>query len=145
MVRIHAPEPTFRIFMHPVFVYGTLMVEEIALAVLRRSVALTPARLDDHFRGMIDGQVYPGIAPQEGSSVEGALMLGLSLHELKALDEYEGDLYERRPVRVQTDEQTMLAVTYVVCPQKQDRITRVPWDLSTFKRDHARCFGVTWD
>lgn len=134
----------FAPFMHPVFVYGTLLVDEILLAVLGRTVTRTPAVLHGYFRGTIDGQVYPGITPHEGSSVLGAILGSLSASELTALDEYEGELYERKPVAVLVAGQTISALSYVVHPRARDLLTRTPWDLSAFKREHTKNFGLTW-
>jgi gamma-glutamylcyclotransferase (GGCT)/AIG2-like uncharacterized protein YtfP len=54
-----------------VFVYGTLMAEEVVSVLLGRAPPTSPALLPDHQRFSIKGRVYPAILPVPGTKVNG--------------------------------------------------------------------------
>ncbi|KAI8337204.1 Butirosin biosynthesis, BtrG-like protein [Chlamydoabsidia padenii] len=97
------------------FFYGTLMATEIIADVLcgrsappaikvkkLASLKMTLALLKGHRRYAVKHAEYPGILETENPNdqVEGILCEGLTLRDVEALDEYEGDEYERRQVNV---------------------------------------------
>lgn len=129
----------------PLFVYGTLLVPEIARAVVGRVPPSLPAVLFDHARVTVEGCVYPAVTPRRGERVSGAVYLDLSPEELERLDAYEGELYQRRRVRISVNDTLDEALCYVVRPECVDRLSTRPWDLETFVREHGRSFRVTWE
>lgn len=93
------------------FFYGTLM----SPAVLRRVIfgqalpdstthrtlpAPQPALLQNFQRHRVDGADYPAIIPQNGSSVRGTLVTGLTDGDWWRLDIFEGSQYKREYVKV---------------------------------------------
>ncbi|KAM0890917.1 hypothetical protein ACQ4PT_026701 [Festuca glaucescens] len=56
---------------HSVFVYGTLMSEEVVRVLLGRVPPSSPALLPNHQRFSIRGRVYPAILPVDGNEVSG--------------------------------------------------------------------------
>ena len=64
---------------HSVFVYGTLMAEEVVRVLLGRAPPSSPAILADHRRFSIRGRVYPAILPARGHAVSGKVRVRLSL------------------------------------------------------------------
>jgi len=59
--------------MKNLFAYGTLMCQEIMLAVTSFLFRGARGLLRDYRRGTIRGEVYPGIVPRRGKVVEYAL------------------------------------------------------------------------
>lgn len=80
------------------FVYGTLMVDDVMSAVLRRGVrdlVKRDAVLSDHCRYAVRGKSYPAVVPRLGGRVEGIIVEGITSEDLRRLDEFEGDEYRR--------------------------------------------------
>ncbi|KAG2201325.1 hypothetical protein INT47_001413 [Mucor saturninus] len=69
------------------------------------SVKLVPATLKGYTRSSLKGEEYPAITQTEGQGkVKGVLAQGLTETDIKALDVFEGDWYQRIPVQVTSDE-----------------------------------------
>lgn len=80
---------------------------------------------DTSFPGII---VTPTIEP-----LEGKLYLGLNPKLVSLLDQFEGDLYYRQLVIVQTsDGHQYRANTYVVRPENRHLLTNDPWCPKNF-------------
>ena len=54
-----------------VFVYGTLMADQIAGKLLGRIPASSEAKLSDYIRYRVKGVAFPAIVAKAGQSVEG--------------------------------------------------------------------------
>eukprot|EP00741_Cyanophora_paradoxa_P002927 tig00000655_g2841.t1 len=80
------------------FVYGTLMSEEVLGALLHRVPKMQPARLEGFHRYNIHGRVYPAIAPRQGGVVEGLLITDLDEDEwdILARDAFEAKEYAKQ-------------------------------------------------
>ncbi|GJP49115.1 hypothetical protein CLOM_g8372 [Closterium sp. NIES-68] len=85
----------------PVFVYGTLMADEVLHALLDRVPASAPARLPNFTRHSIKGRQYPAIIPKADDSVLGKLLFNLSPPEMDLFDAFEDVEYVRHLVSVQ--------------------------------------------
>ncbi len=83
------------------FVYGALMNPAERLRLLGRPVNASPARLAGYARGR---KRYYFVAKQVGASTDGAILDGLTAHDLAILDEYEEvpTLYTRERIEVLT-------------------------------------------
>jgi gamma-glutamylcyclotransferase (GGCT)/AIG2-like uncharacterized protein YtfP len=81
------------------FVYGALMNPAERLRLLGRPVNASPARLAGYARGR---KRYYFVAKQVGASTDGAILDGLSAHDLAILDQYEEvpTLYTRERIAV---------------------------------------------
>ena len=114
--------------MSKLFVYGTLMAPEVLLALLKRVPAQRSARLYGHARWRVRSFNFPAIvASNPGtaesrvdglggaeSRVDGLLLDGLQPDEIRMLDYYEDDQYDRLPVLVESDGfPSVEAVAYV--------------------------------
>jgi len=94
-----------------------------------------PARLDGYFRGTIANEAYPGIVPAEGGSVSGLFYAGLGPSVIRRLDEFEGEMYERRTVEVTLHEKRVIAAsTYLVKAAFLHRLGKDEWDYERFLR-----------
>jgi hypothetical protein len=70
-----------------VFVYGTLMADEVVRLLLKRVPPSKPATLAGHRRHAVKGQVFPAIVPAPApASVRGKVLLQLTPRELEILD-----------------------------------------------------------
>jgi gamma-glutamylcyclotransferase (GGCT)/AIG2-like uncharacterized protein YtfP len=128
-----------------VFTYGTLLFPEVMDAVAGRTFVQMRATLAGFTRVCVRGAVYPAAREEAGGRIAGLLYLEVDAASLGRLDRFEGELYERRSVRVICDDGTSRAAeVYVVPPARYGRLETRPWDLEQFRREHlasyvARC------
>ncbi|TVY14502.1 Protein AIG2 C, partial [Lachnellula arida] len=131
------------------FFYGTLMIPKILYRVcyndenadqdpvkklLTSQLTIRPAILRDFCRHRVRGVDYPGIIPQEGHTVQGTFVTGLSDADISHLDMYEGSEYTRMHVKVEFPDGQRDTETYVYtagdeCLEKRE------WDFEEFCRE----------
>ncbi|GAQ79016.1 hypothetical protein KFL_000220500 [Klebsormidium nitens] len=78
-----------------VFVYGSLLAEEVVRILIGRIPPCAAAYLTDYHRYSIEGRSYPAIAPKNGGRVVGLVYFDLTDHEQAVFDEFESEDYER--------------------------------------------------
>jgi len=123
------------------FCYGTLQYPEIMQRVSGSHYAGVPVVLENYACYTVHGEVYPGIVPDAGSRTPGVLYNGLGEAQLRRLDVFEGDLYQRRRVVVSdVDEKPLQAWTYVVHPDARARLSDERWDGRLFEILHLQAF-----
>jgi len=123
------------------FAYGTLMCEDIMLAVTGRRFTRTPAILRDFRRRAVRGEVYPGILPERGGIVEGIVYRNLPDTAWAGLDAFEGEMYQRQIVGVTLEDRTPVeAYTYVIKPEFQNRLETSEWDFEKFLQSGKKAF-----
>ncbi|XP_075522606.1 AIG2-like protein D isoform X2 [Primulina tabacum] len=83
-----------------VFVYGSLLSDDVVCALLSRVPPSSPATLPDYHRFSIKGRVYPAIIHVENEKVIGKVLIGITPPELYILDTFEDVEYERKTVDV---------------------------------------------
>jgi gamma-glutamylcyclotransferase (GGCT)/AIG2-like uncharacterized protein YtfP len=125
---------------HHVYAYGTLQVPAIIAQIVGREVVGCPARLSGYARWCIEGRLYPAIVEAPASEVDGIVYPGLDTAELERLDTYEGELYERRELPVRVGDVTIAACTYVLRAEHAHWLSREPWDLARFEREHLASY-----
>jgi gamma-glutamylcyclotransferase (GGCT)/AIG2-like uncharacterized protein YtfP len=83
------------------FVYGSLMNPAERLRLLGRPIEASPAHLPNYARGR---KRYYFVAKQADAITDGAILEGLTAHDLAILDEYEEvpTLYTRERIEVLT-------------------------------------------
>ncbi|KQJ93244.1 AIG2-like protein D isoform X1 [Brachypodium distachyon] len=120
-----------------VFVYGTLMAEEVVRVLLGRVPPSSPALLPNHQRFSIKGRVYPAILPVDGSRVSGKVFRGLTDGELDVLDIFEDEEYVREIVGISLTESsdTMLAYAYI-WGNVDDPDLYGEWDFDEWRKVH---------
>jgi gamma-glutamylcyclotransferase (GGCT)/AIG2-like uncharacterized protein YtfP len=94
------------------FVYGTLLSEDLVRKLTGRLFPKRPATLEGFERIEPPGD-YPYIAPKPGARVDGSLLDGIDAASLGKLDAYEGDGYLRTPVEVSAGGVRVRCETYV--------------------------------
>lgn len=126
------------------FVYGSLQFPRVMRAVTGRDYASSAAVLDGYARYLVRNATYPGLTESSGERTSGVIYHGLTPEAMKALDRFEGDLYERRLVEVETPPgRRERAWTYVIRESRRGVLSDLPWDGEEFKRHHLDGFLST--
>ena len=121
--------------MPHLFVYGTLMVEEVASRVIAGRYRHAPATLPGYARWKIKGEEYPGIARAPESSVAGVVWFDVTASDLARLDAFEGEEYDRAEVQVLVAGGARLAAAvYRVRDSHLHRLDDSEWDRDHFER-----------
>lgn len=121
---------------HFLYTYGTLQVPAIFRHIVGRTVEGHPTSLDGYARYRVRACVYPAIVEELGGRVPGLVYGGLSTSELERLDNYEGELYERRLLPVLHGSLHVEAYVYVLRADQRHLLSTEAWDLDSFTREH---------
>ena len=123
----------------PLFAYGTLEIPEVIQSLTGRAFEGQRAVLADHARYLLKDAQYPGIMPVKGAKTEGVVYGEMDHTALMLLDHYEGDLYERQQLVVQTEAgESVLCWVYVIRPERRDMLTDQEWDKAQFIHLHLQ-------
>jgi len=123
------------------FAYGTLQLPEVMIRVVGRTFLSEPALLEGYARLCIRGETFPGLIEAPGRRTRGSLYAGIDPSALERLDRFEDDFYERREVRVRTnDGEDRAAETYVVPKAMAHVLSQEPWDETQFRSKHLSAF-----
>ena len=118
---------------YSLFAYGTLMTEEVMSLVIGRTSTHSPATLAGYRRGQLRGEVYPAIRPAPEHRVGGVLYTDLSPADIRQLDLFEGEMYQRQAIPVElADGRLASAETYVLRAEFYHQLTDNPWSLQEF-------------
>jgi len=125
-----------------VFCYGTLEWPEVLQAVTGRRFPSARAVLPGYARFLLREQVYPAVVERTGAETDGCVWLGVDAVALARLDAFEGEgqLYERRALRVRAESGAIVAWTYVLHPRERGRLSDQPWDRALFAARHLASF-----
>lgn len=116
------------------FVYGSLMYEEIWRRLVSREFQRMPARLDGYRRLRIRGEDYPGLVKGAGT-VSGRVWLGVDEDTLKRIDRFEAECYRRVSGRVVNDAGVeMPADFFEIKESHMSLVEDVEWDTREFER-----------
>ncbi|AQK66897.1 AIG2-like protein D [Zea mays] len=126
---------------HSVFVYGSLMADEVVRTILKRVPPAAPALLPNYHRFNIKGRIYPAILPVESKRVAGRVIMGVTDEELQLLDAFEDVEYTRTRVEISLADssENMLADTYV-WSDAEDLNLYGEWDFEEWKKLHMKDF-----
>ncbi|KAI3875610.1 hypothetical protein MKX03_001561 [Papaver bracteatum] len=124
-----------------VFVYGSLLADDVVRVLLNRVPQNSPAILDNFKRFSVKGCVYPAILPVENTKVTGRVLLDLTDSELDILDTFEDYEYERSIVDVSLMDtlKTMQTYTYVWV-NKNDPNLYGEWNFEEWQQLHKNEF-----
>ncbi|TYK31344.1 AIG2-like protein isoform X1 [Cucumis melo var. makuwa] len=86
--------------LHSVFVYGSLMADEVLRILLKRTPQSSDAVLNGYQRLSVKGRLYPAIIPVTSKKVSGKIISGIKDSEMYLLDAYEDFEYKRITVEV---------------------------------------------
>ena len=131
--------------MKNIFVYGTLMFDEVWQQLTPNRYSKIDADLADYIRLTVKGEHYPGIIPSEGNRVSGELILNVSTEDIKQLDIFEGEYYRREQVTILSGESPYSAETYVFRKRYQSLLSDDEWEAETFKNCGLSSFLASYD
>ncbi|KAI3713820.1 hypothetical protein L1987_72406 [Smallanthus sonchifolius] len=124
---------------HTVFVYGSLLADDVVQVLLNRVPQTSPAILNGYHRFSIKGRTYPAILPVENKKVTGRVLIGLSATELDILDMYEDEDYDKRVVDVSLlDASEVLQAYAYVWGNSTDPDLYGEWDFEEFKESKLK-------
>ncbi|XP_076937316.1 AIG2-like protein D [Bidens hawaiensis] len=124
-----------------VFVYGSLLADDVVRALLRRIPQNSPATLNGYHRFSVKGRVYPAILPVENKKVTGRVLLDITAPELDILDKFEDYEYGRELVDVSLlGSSDILPVYTYVWVNKEDPDLYGEWDFEAWKESKMRDF-----
>ncbi|KAI9393743.1 hypothetical protein POPTR_006G278900v4 [Populus trichocarpa] len=132
--------------VHNVFVYGSLLADDVVRALLSRIPQSSPAILNGYHRFSIKGRVYPAILPVENKKVSGKVLHGITDPELYILDEYEDVEYERVTVdvslmewkRTQMEDFAKMSAEFRQDLEQPESKTRIATYESFYQQDGGR-------
>jgi gamma-glutamylcyclotransferase (GGCT)/AIG2-like uncharacterized protein YtfP len=124
--------------LRSLFVYGTLMLDDVVEALTGKTFRGQSARLDGFARYRVRGQVFPGILPEERGSTTGVLFTEVDDEAMAVFDWFEGDQYCRTTVDVTTDNGKVTAEVYVIADDHRGELLLEPWDYDQFLSLHAK-------
>ncbi|XP_011075868.1 AIG2-like protein D [Sesamum indicum] len=124
-----------------VFVYGSLLADDVVRLLLGRVPPSSPAVLPHYQRFSIKACVYPAIVPAQAKKVNGKVLFGITPPELYILDEFEDVEYERTTADVLLEDgsETLQADIYVWA-NKTDPNLLGEWDFEEWKLLHMEDF-----
>ncbi len=121
--------------MH-IFTYGSLMFEPVWSRLVRGTYRKTPARLHGFTRRRVRGDVYPAVfRSQDEDWVDGIVYLDVSDEDIRRLDSFEGDLYDRQSQWVVVEgAEGVSAYAYVLKEKYAHMMDEREWDPLWFAR-----------
>jgi gamma-glutamylcyclotransferase (GGCT)/AIG2-like uncharacterized protein YtfP len=125
---------------HNVFAYGTLMLPQVLEALTGNLLIPEPATLNGYSRYIFKGKCYPGIIEDKKGIVEGVLYSDIDEQTLTILDWFENVLYDRYLLKVQVEDETIQAFTYVVSQKYRNKLDSLPWSLEKFIEKYSETY-----
>ena len=89
--------------MNNIFVYGTLVFDDIWNRIVKRRYKKQTALLTGYKRLLMRGKDYPGLIKSIGNTVSGVIYFNVSAQDIKRLDKFEGRYYRKAPVSVMSE------------------------------------------
>ncbi|KAH7395897.1 hypothetical protein BKA64DRAFT_72318 [Cadophora sp. MPI-SDFR-AT-0126] len=123
-------------------IYGNERLTPVT-TILAANLTRTPAILHNHCRHKVLGDDYPGVIPQEGHSVRGVYVTGLSDADIYRLDIFEGDEYTRVKATVkllvqdgekEVEGEARQTETYIFTAP-EERLEKTEWDYEEFRKE----------
>ncbi|KAK3212961.1 hypothetical protein Dsin_017667 [Dipteronia sinensis] len=124
--------------LHSVFVYGSLLADDVVRVLLKRVPESSSAVLNNYHRFSIKGRVYPAILPLLNKTVTGKVLLGITDPELHILDVFEDVEYQRTTVDVSfMDNADKLQAQAYVWADKNDPNLYGDWDFQVISYSYC--------
>ena len=123
------------------FVYGTLINEQVWNSVVLRKYQREVGILYGYSRQRLKGEVYPALIKNESGSVTGVVCKSVQPNDLVLLDAFEGAPYKRIPVSIRLENQMFLDCdTYVATTVLHHKILEKEWDYDEFLANDLQAF-----
>lgn len=122
-----------------VFVYGPLMLREVIGAVAGCEPVRRSGELHGYRQLRLLEQSQAGLIPFPDSATEGVLYMGVEEAILRRMDEFQGELFQRGEVNIQTDDgEWVEAETHLFRLRERKRLSAKPWDEDEFRKKHLK-------
>lgn len=121
--------------MISLFAYGTLRAPELLAAVLGHPAKSVDAVARGYRTVYYPGRTYPALIAAPGRVARGALVADLTADDLRLLDQFEGDEYERRTIKVRVESRLTSAEVY--WPLADIAATAPQWHYDEWRARHA--------
>src|SRR5690606_18414516 len=128
------------------FTYGTLMLDDVWLAVAGHPSPSRAARCHDFATYTVRGEVYPAMVPTPGEVVEGRVYFDVDPTALPSIDRFETDMYSRETVEVDcADGAAVSCHAYLLRAEFYDLLSTERWNIETYLRGgHHRRFAAQY-
>lgn len=111
------------------FIYGTLLNDDLRRHVLGREVEITPAVLDGYQRKAVAGRLFPALERHSGAHTSGAILRDLNTRDLQAIDFYlDTVLFARSAVSIILEGEAVIADVHFL--QDTDLVLKGEWALA---------------
>ncbi len=127
---------------HTIFIYGTLLDNDILRFVLGRDISLENrinASLHGYAKYTYPGDSFPILQPQLDAQAHGAVLLGLTSEDLDRMNFYEGDEYGFAEVEVVLENGSLCQAHYNKASD-EEIITDESWSLEAWQQTHKATF-----
>lgn len=125
----------------PLFVYGSLMDEDVRRAILDRDLPTTDccnARLHGFVTNHFPNETFPVLVQQLGGCVEGQLLYNLAPEDYARINFYEGDEYGFAELEVERSDGSFVTAVY---NQSSDELAATqPWCFNRWRREEKSVF-----
>ncbi len=127
------------------FVYGSLMYEEVWRRLVTRECKRIPAWLYGYRRLRIRGEDYPGLVKGD-DKVRGVVCLGLDDETLRRIDRFEADCYQRGSGEVVNEAGEKIPADFFEIKQSHMFvIEQKEWDAEEFERSGLARFLADYE
>jgi gamma-glutamylcyclotransferase (GGCT)/AIG2-like uncharacterized protein YtfP len=118
--------------MRHLFAYGSLMCPDIMQRVSGLTLVGVAATAHGYRRCKVRGEPYPAVLADSDASVNGILYRNLSEAAWHRLDRFEGEMYRRVAISVDTADATIAAGLYLAHPDFHHRLLADDWSFEEF-------------
>jgi len=124
------------------FTYGSLMFEPVWSRLTQGQYVRRPARLHGFARRKVRHDVYPVVFPSQDSAwVDGMVYLDVSKEDIKRLDHFEGEFYDRQEhMTIVEGGEKVTAAVYVLKDHYHYIIDSANWDPDWFAQEGLPTF-----
>lgn len=127
--------------MQNIFVYGTLMFDNVWERVVTRRYQKQAAILPGFKRLQVKGEKYPGLVRSFAGAVQGFIYFDVTARDVGLLDKFEGEYYCRRRLRVRTADGRVHTASAYVFGRRYRRLLGVSsWDPQRFQARYLSGF-----
>lgn len=120
--------------------YGSLMFSGVWKRLIKGDYKAERATINGYARRCVKGDEYPVIFPAK-ESVTGVVYFDISEEDMKILDAFEGDFYERRTLIASLgNHQSVQVEVYVLKEQYYHIIDDKPWSEAYFAQEGIKRF-----
>lgn len=118
------------------FVYGTLLNDEIVEALVGKTFQRVEASLEGYFVSRLQNKYSPGMMRKEGAIAKGAILMNIDEDSLNIIRSWEGDDYDEYNVDVDTEEGVQQCITFLWNSDALDEA----WSNKDFLENHLQYY-----